>query len=102
MLSWARPNRAGSGSWTTMRLPHGHTVSTPSLVSRKENLVPSRFFFTSFSRSSSAARDHEAGGAAQDVRLAGRQVELAHPDIDPHDADAGVEKGVAGEPEAAH
>src|SRR5882762_7105555 len=35
------------------------------------------------------------------MRLAGRQMKLAHPDIDPHDADPGVEKGVARESEGA-
>jgi len=42
----------------------------------------------------------EPGGAAQHVGSAGRQVELAHPDIDPHQPGAGVEEGIAGQPEA--
>src|SRR5262249_5420057 len=45
--------------------------------------------------------DHQAGGAAQIARLAGREMELAHADVDPHDADAGVEERIAGEPQAA-
>src|SRR5712675_3179060 len=35
------------------------------------------------------------------MRLAGRQMKLAHPDIDPHDADPDVEKGIARESEGA-
>src|SRR5262245_49301531 len=42
----------------------------------------------------------QAGDAAQHVGLPGGQVELAHADIDPHQATAGVEEGIAGEAEA--
>ena len=42
-----------------------------------------------------AIRHHQADDAAQHVGLAHRQVELAHADIDPHVAGAGVEKRIA-------
>src|SRR5439155_1428861 len=41
-----------------------------------------------------------AGDAAKHVGLAGRQMELAHPDIDPHVAGAGIEKRIARETKA--
>src|SRR5215468_1668938 len=44
-------------------------------------------------------RHDQAGDAAQHVGLPSRQMELAHPDIDPHVAGAGVEKGIAREAE---
>src|SRR5262249_15875171 len=47
-----------------------------------------------------AVRDDQAGDAAQHVGLAGRQMELAHSDIDPHVAGASVEKGIARKTEA--
>jgi len=46
-----------------------------------------------------AAGDHDAGMAAQDLRIAGRQVELAAPDIDPHVAVAHHHSGIARQPE---
>ncbi len=48
-----------------------------------------------------AVRHHQSGDAAQHVRLAGWQMELAHPDIDPHVAGACIEKGIAREAETA-
>src|SRR5215510_808705 len=42
-----------------------------------------------------AAGDDEAGMAAQDLRLVGRQMELAAPDIDPHVVVRGHQVGVA-------
>ena len=49
-----------------------------------------------------AALHHDAGVAAQHLRIAGRQVELAAPDIDPHVVVGDVEIGIAGEPEPDH
>src|SRR6266542_5964291 len=46
-----------------------------------------------------AVRDNQSGDAAQHIRLPGRQMELAYPDIDPHVASARIEKGVAREAE---
>src|SRR5262249_31932271 len=46
-----------------------------------------------------AVRDDQSGDAAQHVRLPGRQMKLAYPDIDPHVAGAGIEEGVAREAE---
>ena len=53
-----RPKRSASGVWTWMRLPHGQTVSTQSLLSRKSNLVPSSFALAHRARAgrSSASR----------------------------------------------
>src|SRR5262245_19089146 len=48
-----------------------------------------------------AVRHDQAGDAAQHVGLPSRQMELAHPDIDPHVAGAGVEKGIAREAETS-
>ena len=42
-----------------------------------------------------AVRHHQSDDAAQHVGLADRQMELAHADIDPHQARAGIEKRVA-------
>ena len=50
------PNRAGSGVCTRMRLPQGQIVSTPSLLSQKPNLVPSRYLRTPDRRRSRASR----------------------------------------------
>ena len=47
-----------------------------------------------------AVGHHQSGDAAQHVGLPVRQMELAHADIDPHQARAGIEKGVAGEAQA--
>src|SRR5262249_11828169 len=46
-----------------------------------------------------AIRDHQAGDPAQDIRLPGRQMKLAHADVDPHVARTGVEERIASEPE---
>jgi hypothetical protein len=42
-------------------------------------------------------RDDEADMAAQHIRVAGRQMELAVADIDPHVVGAGEHEGVAGQ-----
>src|SRR6185503_4775730 len=47
-----------------------------------------------------AALHHDAGMAAQHLRIAGRQVELAAPDINPHVVVGDVEEGIAGEPQS--
>ena len=49
-----------------------------------------------------AAGNHQADAAAQDLRLAGDQVELAMADIDPHVVDAGHQVGIARQTQAAH
>ena len=49
-----------------------------------------------------AALHHDAGMAAQHLRVAGRQMELAASDIDPHVVVGDVEIGIAGEPEPDH
>ena len=49
-----------------------------------------------------AALHHDAGVAAQHLRIAGRQVELAAPDIDPHVVVGDVEIGIARQPEPDH
>ena len=63
--------------------------------------MPSSGLLTAASRRSSASRfgQHEPGMAAHHLRLAGRQVELAAADVDPHVADAGHQVGVAREAE---
>src|SRR6266404_4416295 len=48
-----------------------------------------------------AIRHDYPGDATQHVGLPSRQMELAHPDIDPHVAGAGVEKGIAREAETS-
>ena len=97
MPSWTLPKRSTSGVCTVMRLPHGHTV-LDAVVALAE------FEFCAFERLLHAlepvqerftVRHDQAGDAAQHVGLAHRQVELAHADIDPHVAGAGVEKGIA-------
>jgi hypothetical protein len=93
-----RPKRSASGAWTWMRLPHGQTVSTQSLLSRKANLVPSHLREAIEQRGT--IRHHQPGDAAQHVGLSHRQVELAHADIDPHVAGPGIEEGVAGQAQA--
>src|SRR5262249_14549158 len=47
-----------------------------------------------------ASLDHDAGMTAQHLRLAGRQVELAAPDVDPHVVVGDHQVGIAREPEA--
>jgi hypothetical protein len=49
-----------------------------------------------------AARDHQRGVAAQHLRLAGRQVELAAPDIHPHVGVGRHHVRVARQPEPRH
>src|SRR5260370_1186586 len=49
-----------------------------------------------------AVRQHQAGDAAQDLDPAGRQMELALPDIDPHIVGAGIDEGIASQPEPGH
>jgi hypothetical protein len=44
-----------------------------------------------------ALRRHQSDHAAQHFRRAHRQVELAHADIDPHIAGAGIKERIAGE-----
>ena len=80
-----------------MRLPHGQTVSTQSLLSRKfefgvvERLAHARQPL----QQGRAIRHHEADHAAHMIGLAHRQMELAHADIDPHVAGAGIEERIA-------
>ncbi len=49
-----------------------------------------------------AIGQHQARDPAQDLAAAGRQMELALPDIDPHIVGAGADEGVAGEAEPGH
>ena len=104
MPSASGPKRSGSGAWQWMRLPQGETVSTQSLRSRKSKLVPASGARTPSQplEQGRAVRQHQAGDAAQDLDPAGRQMELALPDIDPHVVGAGIDEGIAGEPEPGH
>jgi hypothetical protein len=51
---------------------------------------------------SGAVRDDQSDHAAHHVGFSHRQVKLAHADIDPHIARAGVEIRIAGETEPGH
>ena len=63
--------------------------------------MPSSLLATPARRASSASRPAitSAGMAAQHLRLAGRQVELAAPDIDPHVGVGDHHVGIARQPE---
>ena len=96
-----RPKRSASGACRLMRLPHGQTVSTQSLVSRNSNLVPLEELAHGGEPGQQllAARHDETDRSAHHVGLAGRHVELAAADIDPHEPRADVEEGIARQPE---
>jgi len=97
--------RSGSVGLMNMdAIAQGQTVSTPSLLSRKSNLVPSSGLASLRQALSSAAvGKHEpvdAGAARAGCPIA--KVELRHSDIDQHQAGRGVEKGIAGEAQGRH
>ena len=87
-----------------MRLPQGEITSTKELCSWKiehgagERLPDTR----QPPQQRFAVGQHDAGPAAQHLGLAGRQVELAAADIDPHIVDAGHDVRVARQAEPRH
>jgi hypothetical protein len=82
-------------------LPQGQVASTWSLRSLKSKRVPSSFLREPLQQRL-AAFHHDAGVAAQHLRVAGRQMELAAPDIHPHVVVGDVEIGIARQAEPDH